>query len=48
MTRLKWQDSPDETPTQKHSASSTSANNPWFAVTMGLIGVIVGYLIGKF
>lgn len=48
MTQLKWQDSPDEAPMQKHSASSASVNNPWFAVTMGLVGVIVGYLIGRF
>ena len=27
--------------------SPTNANNPWFAVSMGLVGVIVGYMLGS-
>lgn len=48
MAQLQWKDSPDEAPTQKGLTSNASANNPWFAVTMGLVGVIVGYIIGNF
>lgn len=48
MAQLYWKDSPDEVPTQKHTAATASANNPWFAVTMGLVGIIVGYIIGNF
>lgn len=49
MAQLQWKDSPDEALTQKHPASiAASANNPWFAVTVGLVGVIVGYIIGNF
>jgi hypothetical protein len=40
MTQLKWHDSPQE------STGSKAAVNPWFGLSMALIGVIVGYLIG--
>lgn len=29
------------------SPSESSSQNPWFAVSMGLIGVIVGYMLGS-
>lgn len=46
MAQLKWHDTPEQMPIRESGASS--ASNPWFAVTMGLLGVIVGYIIGNF
>ncbi len=45
MTSLKWQDSPGQSPTHSHAPSG---NNPWFAISMGLMGVIVGFGLGNF
>lgn len=52
MTPLHWQDASQKgTPEKRISASgpspSSSATNPWFAVSMGLMGLIVGFGIGK-
>lgn len=44
MTTLKWQDSPQQS--QPHSHAS-SGSNPWFAVSIGLMGVIVGFGLGS-
>lgn len=49
MAQLQWKDTPDQTPTLKQSRSHQSnESNPWFATTMGLAGIIIGYLIGIF
>jgi len=34
---LKWNQSPEETPQQ---------SNVWFAATVGLLGIIAGYVLG--
>ena len=53
MAELKWQDIPDNSSpkTQPTSASGNppvvSESNPWFAVTMGLVGIIAGYIISN-
>ncbi len=44
MASLKWQDSPEQAPTNSHIGSG---NNPWFAVSIGLMGIIVGFGLGS-
>ncbi len=45
MSNLKWQDSPGQSPIHSHIPSAT---NPWFAVSIGLMGVILGFGLGNF
>lgn len=45
MSSLKWQDSPGQSPSHSHAPSG---NNPWFAISMGLMGVIMGFALGNF
>ncbi len=45
MSNLKWQDSPQQPHPHTHPSSGS---NPWFAVSMGLMGIIVGFGIGSF
>ena len=45
MASLKWQDSPERSPA--HSRAPTG-NNPWLMISMGLMGVIVGFGLGSF
>lgn len=40
---LNWQDT-----AHKNAAPSAAGSNPWFAVSMGLIGIIVGFGLGSF
>ncbi len=42
MTNLKWQDS--QQPAQSGAASAT----PWFAISVGLMGLIVGYALASY
>lgn len=44
MTPLNWQESPHKSSGgSQQSSPSSSGNNPWFAVSIGLMGLIVGY-----
>lgn len=46
MSSLKWQESPQKQP--NHSAEAVaSGSNPWFAIAIGLIGLIVGFSAAK-
>lgn len=53
MTPLQWQESPDKahpnarTHIASHPASVASGSNPWFAISMALMGLIVGFWLGK-
>ncbi len=40
---LNWQES-----AHKNAAPSAAGSNPWFAVSIGLIGIIVGFGLGSF
>jgi len=44
MASLNWQDSPDKA--APHGAISP-VGNPWFGISVGLIGVIVGFALGN-
>ncbi|MBI1813274.1 DsbA family protein [Candidatus Peregrinibacteria bacterium] len=50
MAPINWQE-PSQTAVTKSSpevfSSSSSSSNPWFAVSIGLMGVIVGFAIGS-
>lgn len=46
MAQLEWHDAPDKASSKPHLSAPKS--DPWFGITMGLVGVIVGYLIGNF
>ncbi len=48
MTPLDWQDAPQkQTSPRAHSSTASSNNNPWFAASVGLMGLIIGFGIGK-
>lgn len=48
MTPLNWQESPQKgSGGSQRSSTSSSGNNPWFAVSIGLMGLIVGFGMGK-
>jgi len=40
---IQWQDSSEKT---QSSGGEGPWSNPWFGVSMGLIGVIIGYIVG--
>lgn len=44
MASIKWQDSPEKS---EPPVQSPSRNNPWFAISLGLMGLIVGFGIAK-
>ncbi len=44
MGSLDWQDVSDDAET----GSETGTGSVWFAVSVGLLGVIIGYLIGTY
>ena len=45
MTQINWQES--SSPEQHKKLPSPAHNNPWIGATMLLIGIIVGFIIGK-
>jgi len=45
MAQLKWHDSPQQTPAQ--ARKSSSEKNPWFGLSMGLLGLIAGFVIAS-
>lgn len=50
MTPLQWQESPEDA--QPHSRpvahiSATGKTDPWFAVSIALLGLIIGFWLGK-
>src|SRR3989338_3134327 len=48
MTPLNWQETPQKGGgSSSRSSAPSSANNPWIAISVGLMGLIVGFGIGK-
>ncbi|HLD71941.1 MAG TPA: cupredoxin domain-containing protein [Candidatus Peribacteraceae bacterium] len=54
MTPLQWQESPEQVQPQMpstapsaHPSSTTGKADPWFAIAIALIGLIVGFWLGK-
>ncbi|MBI3336429.1 hypothetical protein HYZ98_02590 [Candidatus Peregrinibacteria bacterium] len=44
MTSLNWQDSPEKAAPHRATLSS---GDPWFGISVGLMGVIVGFIVGN-
>lgn len=44
---LQWQETPSKNLESTDQASISSSQNPWFVIFIGLMGLIVGYGIGK-
>ena len=44
MASIKWQASVQD---PKPPVQDTSGTNLWFAITIGLIGIIVGFILGN-
>lgn len=49
MKSLDWEDvsEPDTSSKQNISSFKASLATPWFGATMLLVGIIVGFLVGK-
>ncbi|MEK7137489.1 MAG: hypothetical protein AAB853_04365, partial [Patescibacteria group bacterium] len=44
MSPLHWQDASQGNP----QTTAMASTNPWFAITMGLLGLIVGFAVHRF
>ncbi len=48
MVTLKWQNANGNTSEENTSLPKASPNGPWFALSMGLMGMIVGFMLVHF
>ena len=48
MATLNWQNVPQAEAVSATNPFVVSASNPWFAISMGLVGLIIGFALNRF